>query len=247
LERGSWAFGLIPPFIQLLLCAIIVLDQTDFDVFDWIDNGTIPGSLNIPREQQSHAVYIGQFFAMTLALMTQSDVLSATQTFLLLRNSPCVPWQRTISRDWKEDMVGGCCTWVARVFIPVSLKFLQGTFVLFISWLLIVQSTNVVDLLKDYTALFVISSIDNIFYFVAKNGYLGHHLAMRATEAKGVLVFTNDTHSKDTFSFPQRLLFFIILFGMLGGWVVTMVGQIQGKTENGRIYQKEEMREYSLE
>ena len=234
--RGSWVFGLVPPFIELLLCGIIISDQTDFDVFTWIKLGTFPGSLNIPSERQSNPVYIGQFFAMILALMTQSDVLSATQTFLLLRNSSRVPWQRTISRDGKEEIVGGCCTWVARVFIPVFLKFLQGIFVLFITWLIIVQSTNVVDLLKDYTALFVISSIDNIFYLVASNGYLGHQLATRAQEAKGVKIYTDVSYSQARGNNSQIFLFVLMLVGMLGGWVATMIGQIQGKTESPFIW-----------
>ena len=260
LRGSSWVFGLIPPTIQLLLCSIIVSDQTHLDIFVWLENGQFPGSLNIPAEKQSNAVYIGQFFAITLALMTQSDVLSATQTFLLLRNSPQVPWQRTISRDgMEENIMGiGCFTWLVRVFIPVFLKFIQGLFVLFISWLLIVQSTNVVDLLKDYTALFVISSIDDIFYFVAARGYLGNQLAACAEEAKCVQIYTStstSTNDVDTSTSAntstctgtnhdcsigvgtaQSVLFFCMLFGMLGGWVGTMVGQIQGKTGNSFVY-----------
>lgn len=234
--RGSWVFGLIPPFIELLLCGIIISDQTDFDVFSWMRSGTFPGSLNIPSETQSSPVYIAQFFSIILALMTQSDVLHAAHTLLLLRNRPQVPWQRTISRDGKEEIVGGFCTWVARVFIPVFLKFLQGIFVLFITWLIIVQSTNVVNLLKDYTALFVISSIDNIFYIVAENGYLGHYLAMRAQEAKGVKIYTDVSSSEARGNAAQLLLFALILFGMLGGWLATMILQIQGKTQNSRVW-----------
>ena len=237
MQKGSWVFGLIPPLIQLILCSIIVSDQTNLDVFVWLENSKFPGSLNIPAEQQSNAVYIGQFFAITLALMTQSDVLSATHTFLLLRYSSQVPWQRTLSRNGKEEIIGGYFTWMTRVFIPVSLKFIQGMFVLFISWLLIVQSTNVVDLLKDYTALFVISSIDDIFYLVAANGYLGTQLASTTEEAKGVQIYTNDNDRTKMCSIAKIILFFFILFGMLGGWIGTMVGQIQGKTGNNFVYE----------
>ena len=102
-DRGSWVFGFIPSFIQLLLCVIIIADQTGF-LEDTEDSEK--DFLNIPRERQPIAVCIGQFFAIILALMTQNDVLSATQTFFLLCDSS---WLRTISRDGKEKIVGGCC------------------------------------------------------------------------------------------------------------------------------------------
>ena len=237
-KRSSWVFGLIPAFIQLLLCVIIISDQTDLDVVTWaIDGFTFkqgPPSLNIPDNQPDNyaAVYTAQFFTILLALMTQTDVLAATRTFLLLRHGS---WRKTISRGAEDTIKEGCFTWIARVFIPISLKFAQGFLVLFITWLIIVQSESAIELLKDYAALFVISSIDDMFYYVAVNGYLGQTLESRAIEAKSVQIFTNDSNSTDGHDAKEKsvcaqiFLFLFILCSMLGGWLAVLIVRLGDK------------------
>ena len=219
LDRGSWVFGCIPPFIQLLLCIIIIADQTGFIYSDW--SWELAEVFKIPTEAQSDAVYIGQFFTIMLALMTQNDLLSATHTLLHLCDSS---WLRTVSRDGKEKIEGGFWSWIARVLIPISLKFTQGLLVLFISWLIIVQSENVVELLKDYTALFVISSIDDLFFYVATQGYFGDKLAIRAEEARGVQIYSSKSAKKKRrIVMWQVFLFFLIWLGMVGGWLYFVI------------------------
>ena len=46
-----------------------------------------------------------------------------------------------------------------------------------ISFVLISQSSNLVDLLKDFSALMILSEIDKIFFKLARYGYLGEELA----------------------------------------------------------------------
>jgi hypothetical protein len=230
-NRSSWVFGLIPAFIQLLLCVIIISDQTDLDLVTWVFNDFTfvqQPSFNVPMAEQTIPVYTAQLFTISLALMTQTDVLAATRTFLLLRHGS---WRKTISRGAEDTIQGGCFTWIARVLIPISLKFAQGFLVLFISWLVIVQSDSAIELLKDYAALFVISSIDDMFYYVAANGYLGQTLESRAAEAKRVQIFTNDSNSTNGYDAKQKsvcaqiFLFLFILCSMLGGWVVVLIGR----------------------
>ena len=230
-KRSSWVFGLVPFFIQLLLCVIIICDQTGFDLIEWLSDTDKPFnvSLNVPFKRPTNfiAVYTIQFFTILLTLMTQTDVLSATQTFVLLYYGS---WRQTISRGDDNQIEAGCLTWIARVLIPLSLKFSQGAFVLFISWLIIVQSTEAIELLKDFAALFIISSIDDIFYFVAVGGYFGSELQSSALEAKGVQIFIQNSNStegecngKRKSARVLRILFLFLLLLMVGTWVWILI------------------------
>ena len=49
-----------------------------------------------------------------------------------------------------------------RVLFPNVLRLIGGPLVLVISFAIIVQSDSIIDLLKDFTALILISEIDNI-------------------------------------------------------------------------------------
>jgi len=45
--------------------------------------------------------------------------------------------------------------------------------VIFASTVLILQSENIIDLVKDYTAIFFISEINDFIFELASRGYLG--------------------------------------------------------------------------
>ena len=53
-------------------------------------------------------------------------------------------------------------------------------------FIVILQSGTVLDLLKDFTALYVISSIDNMIFTLARRGFLGSSLLFKATRAEDI-------------------------------------------------------------
>jgi len=59
-----------------------------------------------------------------------------------------------------------------RVIVPLFLKLLQGIFVTTASFFIIVCSFDIIDLLKDYTALVVLSEIDKAAFYMVDFGYL---------------------------------------------------------------------------
>jgi len=66
------------------------------------------------------------------------------------------------------------------ILLPNLLKFAQGVFVLLVSLVIIVQGDDLIDLLKDSTALFFVSTIDNVIFFCATAGYFGHKVGRQA-------------------------------------------------------------------
>ncbi len=123
-----------------------------------------------------------QYFTGILVLATQTDILTAILNVILLRNADRVPWDRVVgeegNRTWK--------LWITRILLPNVLKFIQAFVVLCASFIIIIQGQKIVDLLKDFTAVLVVSQSDNILFSLANMGYLGRNLAQKTFEVQEV-------------------------------------------------------------
>lgn len=102
--------------------------------------------------------------------------------------------------------------------------------------IVIVQSTNVIDLLKDFTSLYVISSIDNITFSVARRGFFGTKLLVKAARAEEIEISSIDISSQETQdghrrwsngTFIKTLVLHTILALSVSAWIFVVV--LQGK------------------
>ena len=87
---------------------------------------------------------IAQLITIILVLATQSDILSALQTLVILRFRSDVAWDEMIGEAGNRSFN----MWFMRIFVPNMLKIIQGVAVLFASFLIIVQSSEIIELLK---------------------------------------------------------------------------------------------------
>ena len=127
-------------------------------------------------------------------------------------------------------------TWFARAILPNGLKLLQGISVIFVSLIVIVQSDDLIELLKDFTALHFVSEIDNIMFRVALQGYFGHDLKMRAEKVMHVKLDDHNPISMNnpTFFYLIRRNLKVLILLTLGtfmfwGWTFFVRGQISGR------------------
>ena len=72
-------------------------------------------------------------------------------------------------------------------FISNLLRFLEGIGASMVLFLLIVQSSNIVELFKDFTVMTFILSLDDVVFQLAEMGVLGNHMK-EATEVTQVEV-----------------------------------------------------------
>jgi len=121
------------------------------------------------------------------------------------------------------------------------IKFIEGATIIYASFVVIIQSRDVIDLLKDFAALLVISQADNIMFNVASGGYLGEHLSTRANCLRKLCIQIrppvedsddssedrNDSAKSDSCNaYTVRSLFFFgICIVMIGGWIYIVYGQ----------------------
>ena len=209
----EWFLGMISFSIQITLAGIIIHEQTETEFF-----GTDMGiPIRVP-----YLTIITQFLAVILAIMTQNEFLSGIRTILMLPYADKAKWGKVSGID-KENC--NRWMWFMRIFFPNFLKTVQGGMVLVACFVVIVQLTSTVVILKDYSALFIVSSVDNFFFDFADKGYFGKNLSKQADKVKNI-EFQVDENSN------RRILvsiFAFLIFAFVGAWSYIIFGQLNGK------------------
>ncbi len=178
---GPWFLGIVTfAIFQFTLGISIIVDQWSACTENInTDEGCIP--FDIPMHV-GLGVNVAQCVTVVLVLATQTDILSSIKTVYILRNADHIPWDRVIGEEGNRTW----CLWLRRILLPNVLKFIQADVVLFASFIIIVQSTKTLDLLKDFTALLAVSDADNILFYLAAMGYLGENMRSKTEEVKSV-------------------------------------------------------------
>ncbi len=109
------------------------------------------------------------------------------------------------------------------VFFPSIIRLFQCIGVIAASTGLIIQSDNIIDLVKDYTAIFFISEIDDFVFTLAAQGYIGDALKKSAKTAEATCVSDVNQH-------PFRLFGFVSIFSiMISCWIYVTTNQSNGE------------------
>mmetsp|Transcript_847 Transcript_847/g.1267 ORF Transcript_847/g.1267 Transcript_847/m.1267 type:complete len:538 (-) Transcript_847:168-1781(-) len=177
----EWLLGIVTfIFFQLwleLLILFSLLNEYEINCY-WTQSSCVP--FNVPFRVPLE-VTLAQGIALILVLATQSDILTSIHAIITLqKNANNVQWDKLIGEEDNRSF----CLWIIRILLPNLAKFIQGAIILFLSFVIIVQSENIIDLLKDFTSLLVVSQADNILFHLAAAGFLGEHLAKRTKEVK---------------------------------------------------------------
>jgi hypothetical protein len=241
----SWFFGLIIFAIQMGLLFLIFEDQVGIE--------TPIGKLffSIPFKVSDN-VRAAQFLAIFISIMISSDIFMPMKDLSLLWISN-YEWTKVISgipsidyhplrrgskygEDLGEDLVEEpprvtCCnkfSWLFHILLPNILKFIQGLAVLLVTFIIVMQSENIIDLFKDFAALQFISELDNISFHLASHGFFGGNVKRDTKESKKIQIV--DIAPKILCGFPLRpFMFLLLLCLMMGTFVsVVVIGQRNG-------------------
>lgn len=232
-RTSAWLLSLFTSIIfQLGLAALIGIQLLNhyYTTCGGVFSCVVPFDVPLTNDIYTTAA---QLITIILVLATQSDLLSALQTLIIFRFRSNVAWDQMIGETGNRSFN----MWFMRIFVPNMLKIIQGVAVLFASFLIIVQSSEIIELLKDYTSLFVISEADNILFYLADMGFLGEILAMRTAQVKNARIAirtNNDDENKTCFQkcnvFAARpILFALMCILILVGWWWVVGGQYSGQ------------------
>lgn len=210
----GWCLGFVSVLFQLSLVSMIFID-----LFNKGEDATI---LNFRFFPPKVVVSCGQLLTIAFAILMQSDVITSVHTLFALKYENMDCWTDAIGI---KDERTGISTWIGRVLLPNILKLTQGLSVLITTFIVIVQSVYVIDLLKDYTALFVISQLDNSIFAFAKYGYLGRQLMIQASETRTIRI---DTKHSNKATMYKLLIMLVLMATMVVGWYLVLSGQMKG-------------------
>jgi len=206
----EWFLGILSFSIQIILASSIIYEQTQTEFF-----GT---AMSIPI-RVPHLTRLTQVLSVILALMTQNEFLIGLRTIFMFPFQNKQKWGNVCGIENKD------CTlrmWCLRVLLPNAMKAIQGLMVLVASFVVIIQLTSTVDVLKDYSALFVVSSVDNFFFDFAEKGYFGKKVMLNAEKVQ-------DTEFEETeVNNWLRALGLILVWIFLSAWMSIVANQVQG-------------------
>ncbi len=232
-SRKPWLLGMFTFAFQMILILMIVADQLKESVDSSI--------FNVPFKVDS-VVRACQLFAIIFALLTQHDIISSIRFLVMFWNDAC--WDRIILKRDENAPAPTSIEWVAHILIPNVLKFFQGILVVFATFVVIVQSDNIIDLLKEFTALMVLSETDNIFFSIAANGYLGSELQRKSVEVRDIKVqnesslstsnssinnpSTSSSSNLDSKDYLRPIILLSIVMALVGSWLNIVAKQVNG-------------------
>jgi hypothetical protein len=211
----EWFLGLAAIAFQWSLLVLILLDLSKRSVNAAFLN--IP--YIVPRE-----VTIGQFMGIFICVGVQTDILSSIRMIVAMRNSPGFEWNTIIGLEGDENRTWR--NWFVRIIIPNVAKFISGLLVLGVNFITIVQTANIVDLMKDVAALLVISEITTIFFMLAQFGFLGQKFE---DTAKLIVDYEVPDPLPTSYVNPRLLLFLILVIGMGGVAAILLQKQMSGE------------------
>jgi len=219
----TWLISFAVFALQTVLIAMIIAAQ-------WEQNSTASHFLDAPYDA-TLSTRIGQVSGMMLILFYQNDYWVAS-TLLEISFWGSAGEMKGEKMDDEKIVAEIACNGPKdlSIFFPNIIRFIQSMGVVAASTVLILQSDNIIDLVKDYTAIFFISEIDDFVFKLAFQGYLGDALKKDTNDAK-------DTCVPDVKEHPFRMFGFMTIFStMMALWIF-----VSNKQQSGTFFKNEHL------
>jgi hypothetical protein len=226
LPMDTFSFIIISgPFSLSFLIAIIVF-SFQIAIFslvsvDVIDLSNSRNPFNFPPNVES-TVRATQVLAIIIAIVTQDDV---KKVILILRDG------------YTADVIQGAFGPDATKFkwiLSLVLRAAEGLVGLFVTFMLIMQSKTVLDLLLNFSAMEFVSLLDDGAFLMLREGYFGIGMMKQATLCQTKYYVS---HALSLKSSRLSAMYFIIIFAvMFSGWIGIYSDQARGEYLCQRMY-----------
>ena len=223
LPEGSFSFLVSAPVISSPFLSGLFVFAFKTTIYGLIASNLIgpdptnrlgfPASVTAP-------VIVSQFFALLIAVATQDDVVQGLNL---------------LYQGYRRDGLGTAFSgasllkWILGVFSHLA----DGVFGLAVTFLLIVTSSNVVELLLNFTAIEFVSLLDNGAFVLASLGFMGKANKIMAER----VVETEYLIARKKVASPTMQMWMLILsyICLVAGWGVIYHRQITGVYTPGTL------------
>jgi len=214
----TWFISFAVFLLQAVLIAMIMAAQ-------WEQNSTASHFLDVPYDA-TLSTRIGQVAGMMLIIFYQNDYWVASTlleiSFWGGRAGETMKGEKIDDEKKEDEEIGYKSRKDIAICFPSIIRLIQSMGVVAVSTVLILQSENIIDLVKDYTAVFFISEIDDFVFQLASQGYLGGVLKKDTNDAK-------DTSVPGVKEHPFRMFGFMAIFStMMALWIFVTNNQQSG-------------------
>jgi hypothetical protein len=223
LPKDTFSFIIISSLFSLPFLIAIIVFSFQIVIFslvsvDVIDLSNSSNPFHLPPNVES-TVRATQVLAIIIAIVTQDDV---KKVILILRDG--------YDADVFQGTFGPNATkfkWI----ISLVLGAAEGLVGLFITFMLIMQSKTVLDLLLNFSAMEFVSLLDDVAFLMLRQGYFGIGMMKPATLCE------KKYHVSRFKSSRLSAMYFIIIFAvMFSGWIGIYANQSKGEYLCQRMY-----------
>ncbi len=208
----SWLYSTIVYIIQFTLLLMIFAEQ--------ISSSSNSTPFDVPFVV-GPTVRVGQLLAIVITVVLAQDVLMPIKELSMLWITNPKQWMKVTGYD------GGCMTWVMRILLPNILQLIIGTLAVMVSFVIIIQSEDVIELLADFAAMSVIAELDNVAFWFAGQGYAGDVIMKDTVKIREVEVDSLERRKLIGINL-RPFLFIALLMVMIGGFTPIIIGQTNG-------------------
>lgn len=216
----SWLFSLSIYSLQTLLLTMILLQQ--------IQEGENSTPFNIPFKVDP-MVRAGQSFAIVVTVALSRDIFMPIRELSSLWINDEKEWLKVTGPLQEKNRYS---MWITRILFPNLLQLLVGALNLVVSFIIIIQSDDVITLFADFAAMSVIAELDNIAFWFAEHGYVGDIIMQDSGKVQKVKIEDKILSIKlgrfCVFNL-RMLLLLIMLLVMVAGFVPVVISQISGE------------------
>jgi hypothetical protein len=203
-------FAIVVFIIQVAVFTLVAIDITDLE-----NTGNI---LNIPHNVEA-PVRVTEVLALIIAVLTQDDIRTSMN---LLRDG--------YRPSYFEEFEGATKTKWA---MSIVLRALEGLLGLFVTFLLVMQSENVLDLLLNFSAMEFVSLLDEAGFTLIKQGLVGSE--MRKAAKRVSRTYYHVPHGKHK-AWSSAAFLILLMGAMIGAWGAIYSRQLQGDFVCDRIF-----------
>lgn len=202
----SWLFTMLVYSLQVALLFMILAEQ--------FSAGEDSTPFGMPFRVDT-SVRIGQIIGVLVTISLGRDIFLPIKEMQTLWFTHKDAWLG-VTGPLKQNNAFG--TWFIRIFIPNILQLFVGILSTFISFIIIIQSDNVIDLFANFAAMSVIGELDNIAFWFAENGYVGD-IIMNDAQIVQAVEITEEITEINLFLF--KISFRSLLYILLTACVMT--------------------------
>ncbi len=201
-----------------LLGIMVFLFQTSIYavlLFDIIVSGSENNRFNFPINVDK-PVRIAEVLAILISIITQQDVRKAIYLY----------------RDGFDESGLTLVFKGATLFkwcVSIVLRASEGLMGLFITFLLIMRSPSVLDLLLNFSAIEFVTMLDDVLFELASEGFLGRKLKKETKRLSSKSYYVSHEHANSYSAMIVSIAYFVVLFtAFFAGWVVILIKQKNG-------------------